>query len=162
MDHKLLFFLLGFSLKNTGNSQDSRGREGTIFYFTLPLPPLTNIQKFICNFAPEMTITYFQSQRMYLPDCCSMRFATLLNCYLIDWWCDVDFRLFACCFDFRFYYSYLTWETGGRKLASIIIPVLEAIRLTKCASHLKLLITKLCEYGSFSFCLKPNLFFPET
>ena len=33
---------------------------------------------------------------MYLPDCYSMRFPTLSNYYLIDWWCDVDFRLFAC------------------------------------------------------------------
>ena len=34
-----LFFLLGFSFTETDDSQDSRGREGTIFYSTLPLPP---------------------------------------------------------------------------------------------------------------------------
>ena len=28
-----------------------------------------------------------------------MRLTTLSNCYLIDWWCNVDFRLFACWFD---------------------------------------------------------------
>ena len=33
------FFLSGFSFTDTDNSQDSRGREGTIFYSTLPLPP---------------------------------------------------------------------------------------------------------------------------
>ena len=33
------FFLSGFSFTGTGDSQDKRGREGTIFYFTLPLPP---------------------------------------------------------------------------------------------------------------------------
>ena len=33
------FFLSGFSFTDTDNSQDSREREGTIFYFTLPLPP---------------------------------------------------------------------------------------------------------------------------
>ena len=32
------FFLSGFSFTDTDNSQDSRGREGTIFYSTLPLP----------------------------------------------------------------------------------------------------------------------------
>ena len=35
----IIFFLSGFSFTDTGDSQDSRGREGTIFYSTLPLPP---------------------------------------------------------------------------------------------------------------------------
>ena len=35
----LFFFLSGFSFTDTDNSQDSRGREGTIFYYTLPLRP---------------------------------------------------------------------------------------------------------------------------
>ena len=33
-----IFFLSGFSFKDTDDSQDSRGREGTNFYSTLPLP----------------------------------------------------------------------------------------------------------------------------
>ena len=32
-------FLSGFSFMDTDNTQDSRGKEGTIFYSTLPLPP---------------------------------------------------------------------------------------------------------------------------
>ena len=32
-------FLSGFSFTDTGDSQDDRGREKTIFYFTLLLPP---------------------------------------------------------------------------------------------------------------------------
>ena len=35
----ILFFLSGLSFTDTDDSQDSRGREGTIFYSTLPLPP---------------------------------------------------------------------------------------------------------------------------
>ena len=49
-----MFFLSEFSSTDTGDSQDSRGREGTTFYSTLPLyqfHPLTNIETFICNFA---------------------------------------------------------------------------------------------------------------
>ena len=34
-----VFFLSGFSFKGADDSQDIRGREGTIFYSTLPLPP---------------------------------------------------------------------------------------------------------------------------
>ena len=33
------FFLSGLSFTDTDDSQDSWGRKGTIFYFTLPLPP---------------------------------------------------------------------------------------------------------------------------
>ena len=33
------FFLSGFSFTDTDGSQDNRGREGTFFYFTLPVPP---------------------------------------------------------------------------------------------------------------------------
>ena len=37
---KLWLFVFFFLIKSdTDDSQDSRGREGTIFYFTLPLPP---------------------------------------------------------------------------------------------------------------------------
>ena len=35
---KIFRFLSGFSFTDTDNSQDSRGREETIFYSTLPLP----------------------------------------------------------------------------------------------------------------------------
>ena len=34
-----LFFLSGFSFTDTENSQDRRGREGSTFYSTVPLPP---------------------------------------------------------------------------------------------------------------------------
>ena len=34
----LFFFLSGFSFTDTDDSQDSRGKEVTIFYSTLPLP----------------------------------------------------------------------------------------------------------------------------
>ena len=36
---KIFFFLSGFSFTDTDDSEDSRGREGTIFYSTLLLPP---------------------------------------------------------------------------------------------------------------------------
>ena len=37
-EHVTSFFLSGFSFTDTDDSQDSRGREGTIFYSALPLP----------------------------------------------------------------------------------------------------------------------------
>ena len=38
-DSGIFFFLSEFSFTDTDDSHDSRGREGTIFYSTLPLPP---------------------------------------------------------------------------------------------------------------------------
>ena len=35
----VFFFLSGFSFIDNDNSQDRRGKKGTIFYSTLPLPP---------------------------------------------------------------------------------------------------------------------------
>ena len=35
----VVFFLSVLSFTDTDNSQDSRGREGTFLYSTLPLPP---------------------------------------------------------------------------------------------------------------------------
>ena len=56
--------------------------------------------------------------------------------WLIDWWCNVC--VFVCLPDeliLHFCYNDLTWETNGFKLASTITVVLQANRLTKCASH---------------------------
>ena len=36
---QLYFFSVRVFFTGTNDSQDNRGREGTIFYFTLPLPP---------------------------------------------------------------------------------------------------------------------------
>ena len=79
-----LFFPLEFSFTDTEDSQDSKGREGPSFIPLYHFHPLTKSQTFICNFACEMIITYFQSHRLYLPDCYSMRFTTLSNYHLID------------------------------------------------------------------------------
>ena len=128
-----IFFLSGFSFTDTGNSQDSRGRKGTVFYSTLTLPPThkhSGIYLQLCTWDDYyiFLIATLVFTRLQL-----MIFTTLSNYYFIDWWCDVDFRLIACWFDFRFCYSYLTWETGGIELTSTNILVLQANRLTKCA-----------------------------
>ena len=63
------FILSGFSSQAlTIHRTEGEGR-GPPFITLYPFHPLTNIEIFICNFACEMTITYFQSQRLYLPDC---------------------------------------------------------------------------------------------
>ena len=80
----VFFFYQGFiSQKLTIQTTAGEGRELS-FIPPYHFHPLTNIQTFIFNFACEMTMAYFYSQHLCLPDCCSMRFTTLLNSHLID------------------------------------------------------------------------------
>ena len=63
-----------------------------------------------------------------------MRFITLWNYHLI--WL-IDDAMFVCLFDdliLGFCYSNSTRENAGSEFASTIIFILQAIRLTKCAS----------------------------
>ena len=102
------FFLSGFSFTDTEGQKDSRGREGPPFIPIHHFHQITTIQIFIFSFACEMTIIYFQSHRLYLPDCYSIRFSTFSNYHLIDWWRDVSFCLLTWWFDFSFWLQYLT------------------------------------------------------
>ena len=120
---------------------DRTVEEGGDHLFFFPIchfHALMNVQTFICNFACEMTMTYFQLHHLYLPDCYSIRFTTLLNYHLIDWWCNVI--VFVCLLDdliLGFCYSNLTRETCGFQPASTTILVLEVNIMIKCASYPK-------------------------
>ena len=155
------FFLLGFSFTATDDSQDGRGREGTI-YSTLPLPS-----------AHEHSDIYFATFHVrwlsHISNCtaCIFRAATwlVLPPYRTTIWLINDVMLIFVCLLVElsqgFCYSYLTQETGGLKLASTIILVLQANQLTKCASHTPSIvciwnITK-CQYNK-CIKIKINLF----
>ena len=133
----LFFFYQGFFSRTLTAHRTAAEKRGPSFIPLYYFHPLTNIQTFICNFAREMTMTYFQWKRLYLPDCYSMRFSTTLsNYYFIEWWCNLDFVCLLVDLILGFLiYNYFTWETGVLELASTIILVIQANRLTKCASH---------------------------
>ena len=129
------FFLSGFSFKDTDNSQDSRGREGTIFYSTLPLPPAHE------HWDIYLQLCMWDDYHVFL--IVTLVFTRLLlnKIYHLvelpfEWLIDV--AMFVCLLDeliLGFCYTNLSWETGGFELASTITLVLQANRLTKCASH---------------------------
>ena len=55
------FFVFVFVFfSDTDDSQDSRGREGAIFISLYHIQQFMGILTFICNFACEITATYFQ------------------------------------------------------------------------------------------------------
>ena len=71
-------------------------------------------------------------------------FDWLIDCWLIDWL--IDDPMFACLLDdliLDFCHSNRTRETGGLKRASTITLLLQVNRLTKCASHPKILTDKI-------------------
>ena len=132
-------FLLGFSITDTDDLQNSRGREGTIFYSTLSLPPAHehwDIYFQLCMWDDYhvFLIATLVFTRLLLDEISSL--IKLALDWLIDWL--IDDAMFVCVFDeliLGFCYSGLTWETGGFELVSTITRVLQANRLSKCASH---------------------------
>ena len=91
---------------------------------------------------------------MYLPDCCSMGFTTLLNYYLIDQLCNVNF--FVSLLDdliLGFCYSNLTRKAGRFERASTITIVFQADKLITCASHPKHDEAELLLFENYSLSL---------
>ena len=132
----LFFFLSGFSFTDTDDSQDNRGRDRTIFQFTLPLPP-----------AHEHSGIYFATLHVRSLWQISNRTACIyqaatrwdLPLYQITVWLIDDALLIfvSLLVDSiqSFCYSHLALETGWLKPSLTIILVLQANRLTNCANH---------------------------
>ena len=113
---------------DTDDSQDSREREGTIYYSTLPLPPTHKHSDiyfqlsiwddyhiffiFINLFFPLYWITIWLIDVM-------LSFVSLLNDLILG-----------------FCYRNLTWETSGLELALTITLILQADQLTKCTKRM--------------------------
>ena len=120
LNNLYIYFFIRVFFTDTDDSQDSRGREGTIFYSTLPLPP-----------AHEHSDIYLQlcmwdDYHVFL--IATLVFTRLLLdeiYHLIELpfeWLIHD-AMFVCLLDeltLGFCYSDLTLETGGFELASTI------------------------------------------
>ena len=117
MIYFVLFFLSGFSFTDTNVSQDCRKREGTNFYSTLPLPPAHKYSDIY------LKLCMWDDYHIFL-------IATLLFTRLL-----LNEIYYLIELPFCFCYSNLTWETGGFELTLTTTLVLQANRLSKCASH---------------------------
>ena len=53
LNQNQIFFPSGFSFTDTDNSQDSRGRDGTILFHSITSIRSRTFRHFICNFAPK-------------------------------------------------------------------------------------------------------------
>ena len=115
----MVFFLSEFSFTDTGDSQDSRGSEGTVFYCTLPLPP-----------AHKHSGIYFQL--CMWDDYHIILIASLVFTRLLV---DEIYHLIELPFDWLMMLQ--QFETGNRWIRTRIDYqlVLQANRLTKCVSN---------------------------
>ena len=75
----MFFFYRSFFSQTLAILRTAREGRGLSFIPLYHLHSFTNTETFIWNFPFEMTITYFSSQRLCLPDCYST------NYHLIDW-----------------------------------------------------------------------------
>ena len=98
----LFFFLSGFSFTDTDDSQDSsRGREGEIFYSTLPLPPAHEhwdiyLQLCMWDDYHVFLIATLVFTRLLLDEIYRTTIWVIYwwyNVFLFTWWIDTRFLL---------------------------------------------------------------------
>ena len=134
--HKIISFFYNGFLHRHWRSQDSTGREGTIFYSTLPLPPAHE------HWDIYLHLCIWDDYHVF-------SIATLVFTWLLDeiyhlielpfQWLIHD-AIFVCSLDkliLHFCYSDWTLGTARLKLVSTITLKLQANRLTKYACHTK-------------------------
>ena len=113
--NKNFFFLSRFSFTYTNDSQDSRGREGTIFYFTLPRPPAHEhwdiyLQLWMWGDYHVFLIATLVFTRLLLDEICHLIELPF------DWL--IDDAMFVCVLDeliLGFCYSDLAWDGNFTK-----------------------------------------------
>ena len=86
------FFYIRVFFTDTDNSHDSRGREGAIFYSTLPLPPVHEhwdifLQLCMWDDYHVFLIATLVFTRLLLDEVYHYR----ITIWVIDWWCNVCF-----------------------------------------------------------------------
>ena len=149
----VVFFSIRVFFTDTDDSQDSRERERTI-YFTLPLPPAHQYWDIY------LQLCMWDDYHVFL--IATLVFTRLLLdeiYHLIELpfeWL-IDDAMFVCLLDeliLGFCYNNLTLETGGFELTSTITLVLQANRLTKCASHPECCFV---DSNTLQWSLKPSL-----
>ena len=135
-----MFFIVFFSIRifftDIDDSQDNRGREWTIFYSTLPLPPADehgDIYLQLCIWDDYHLFLYaaFVFTRLLLDE--------IYHLIELPFKWLIDDGMFVCLLDeliLGFSYSDLTLETGGFELASTITFVLQAKWVTKCKTFI--------------------------
>ena len=138
--HKSLFFSLRIFFHGHWQllGQQGKGVDHLLFHSTTS----TRSRKFRHLFA---TLHVRWLSHIFNRNACIYQTATRWDLpphRITIWLIDNVMLIFICLlvyFDFRFCYSYLTWETGGLELASTIILVIQANQRTKCASHPKIM-----------------------
>ena len=143
------FFYQGFLPRTQTTHRTAGEGRGPSFIPLHHFHPL--IQTFICNFACEMNIIFL------IASLCIYQAATRWNLprYRITIWLiddvTLNFCLFTCDLILAFFcYSNLRLKTGGSELAATITLILQANRLTKCASHPKVCFLSILLFGGNS------------
>ena len=160
MQHRVPPQVSCFSIRvfftDTDDSQDSRGREGTIFYSTLPPPPGHEHWDIYLQLCMRDDLHVFLIATLVFTRLLLHEIYHLIE-LPFEWL--TDGAMFACLFDeliLGFCFSDLTLEIGGFELALTITLVLQSNRLTKYASHPSSsshFIDRLCAFFCTNMCI---------
>ena len=136
----IFFYSIRVFFTDTDDSQDRRGREGTIFYCTLSFPSANKhwdiyLQRCMWDDYHIFLIAALVFTRLLL--------AEIYHLIDLPFEWLIDDAIFVCLLDeliIGFCYSDLTLETGGFEIALtitlvLLTLVLQTHGLTKCASH---------------------------
>ena len=135
----MVFFSIRVFFTDTDDSQDSRGREGTIFYFTLPLPPAHELWEIYLELCMWDDYHVFLNATLVFTRLLVDEIYHLIELPL-EWL--IDDAMFFCLLDeliLGFCYSDLTSETSGFELASTIASIAVLMKLPQEKSFFDLL-----------------------
>ena len=115
-----IFFLSGFSFTDTDDSQDSSGMERTIFYCTLPPPPVQE-HLFATLHVKWLWHTFNRAACIYQAVAATRWDSPLswITIWLVDDMISISVRLRDDVI-LEFWYCSLTRKTGGHELISTI------------------------------------------
>ena len=85
------FFLSGFSFTDTNDSQDSRGKEGTISYSTRS----RTLRHLFATLHVRWLSHFFNRNACIYQTATRWDFNTLSNYHFIDWWCEVSYQVWS-------------------------------------------------------------------
>ena len=103
------FFLSGFSFTDTDDLQDSRGKEETFFYFSLPVPPAYEYSDiYLQRFIWDDFYVFLIATRVYQTATWWDLPPYWITIWLIHWWCNVC--LFTGWFESRFFVTAIWHE----------------------------------------------------
>ena len=128
------FFSIWFSFTGIDDSKNCKGREGSSSFLSTNSTFSRTVRHLFATLNLKWPARIFNCTACSYQTVTQWDLSTSVNQYLTECYC-----ILGCWFNSRPYYSNFFQTSCGFEIVSIIILVLQMNRLTKCASHPKLI-----------------------